>query len=201
MELKQYARIIKNEKKLILTLMALTALAALGFTYLTPVHYEASVSLFLDRDGTQATDQFKYDGYYALQAKDLVASNVEKMLQSPQLVDAIYRQSAVDPSFRDIKSYKQRFTAHKLSSDYVEVGFTSKSRDDAGKLGKALVDTVNQELRQEKDTSSQEIAFFVQAGDPVILEKMSDPLENGVLGLISGLFLGTFIAFLKHYLA
>ena len=199
MELKAFVKLFRAERRLIASVTLLTALAAAGSALWLNRGVEASVSLFLDRSGTQATDQYKYDGYYALYAGEIVADNVEKLLTSPQVVEAIYRQAGIDPRFEDLKHYKKRFTAHKMSNQYVEVSFSAASRPDAGRISQSLLSAVNANLAALQAQSQNEVAFAAAPAAPVIIEKRADlPLTLG-LGLVSGLALGLFAALLKKY--
>jgi len=201
MELKSYLKVIKSEKKMIIAFTLLTAIFAWIFSVYMPAKYEASVSLFIAKNGAQTTDEFKYDGYYALQSGEIVANNVEKMLQSPQVVEKIYGASGVDSDFKNIKSYKKEFTAKKMSNSYVEVSFRTANRQDAEKLAAALTQTVNEQLKQSGDRSQNEIAFSVENNRPIVIEDKPDATMNLLVGLLSGAFLGVFAAFLKKYFA
>lgn len=201
MELKSYLIVIKSEKKMIIAITLLTALAAWIFSIYMPAHFETSVSLFIAKDGTQTTDQFKYDGYYALSAGEVVADNVEKMLQSPQLVEKIYGASGVDPNFKNIKGYKKKFTAKKMSNSYVEVSFQTPNRTDAEKIAEALTKTVNEQMNGISSQSQNEVAFKIENTEPIIIESKLDATLNLFVGLLSGAFLGILAAFLKKYFA
>jgi capsular polysaccharide biosynthesis protein len=201
MELKEYAAVIREEKKLIVRLTLLTLLFSLLFSLALPVRFETSVSLFLSKKDSQPTDEFKYDGYYALEAAESMAEHIEKTLQSPEVVDAIYQKSGIDPQFKNLKSYKKKFTAHKMSNQYVEVSFTSARREDAAKLSQAMVATVNEKLAAISSGSGQEVSFSVSNSQPVTLEKRTDPVQSALLGLLSGFLLGLFAAFLRKYLS
>lgn len=201
MELRQYAKLIKAQKKMIAATALVTAIAAWGFSVYMPTQYQTSVSLFITKSGTQDAQEFKYDGYYALESGEIVADNVEKMLQSPQLVEKIYSGSGIDPDFKNLKAYKKKFTAKKMSNSYVEVTFETSSREDATKLSQALSDTVNEELKKTSDRSQEEVSFMIEENAPVILESRPDARINLLVGIISGLFLGVFLAFLKKYLS
>ncbi len=199
MELKSYLRIIGSEKNMIIVSTLATAAAAWIFSLCAPANYEASVSLFVAKNGTQATEEFKYDGYYALESEKIIADNVEKMLQSPQLVERIYAASGVDPAFRNLKAYKKRFTAKKMSNSYVEVSFEASSREDAEKLAAALSEAVKAEVREAESRSGSEVAFSVKDSAPIILEDKPDAETNFLIGLLGGAFLGIFAALLKKY--
>lgn len=201
MELKSYLQIVAAQKKLILACGLIAALAAWGFSASAPTEYDASVSLFLQKSGSQATDQFKYDGYYALDSGEILSDNIEKLLQSPQVVDAIYQESAVDPEFRNLKSYKKKFTAHKMSNLYVEVSFEAESEADAKNISQAITRVVNARMETLDRESGSEIAFRVADAEPIIVATSPDANTNALFGLVSGLLLGVFAAFLKKYFA
>lgn len=201
MELKDYLRVIKRERKIIILATLLCAAGATAGGLLTPVRYETSVSLFLNRQDTQATDQFKYDGYYALQAADLVADQLEKALQSPEIVNAVYEQSGLQPGFGNLKGYKKKFTAHKMSGQHVEIGFVSTSAIEAERLSGALTTVANRRLSEMSAASAGELSFSVSSNRPVTLEKHPDLGLIALLGAVSGLALGIFLSFLKKYLS
>jgi capsular polysaccharide biosynthesis protein len=201
MELKSYLKIISSQRNMIIAVTFITAAAAWVFSLYAPTSYDTSASLFIVKDGTQTTEEFKYDGYYALESGEVVADNIEKMLQSPQLVERIYTASGIDPAFRNLKAYKKKFSAKKMSNSYVEVSFEASSREDAEKLATALSEAVEQEMQDTEARSGSEVAFSVKNNAPVILEDKPDATMNFLIGLLSGAFLGIFAAMIKKYFA
>lgn len=201
MELKEYFKIIEKDKRVIIKTTILTLAFAIAFSYLQKTSYESSVSLFIIKDGTQSTDEFKYDGYYALQSGEIVADNLEKMLQSPQVVSEIYQTANIDSNFDKIKKYKKSFTAHKMSNQYVEVSFNSETRENAEKISKSITKTVQQKMEQAKSSSEDEVSFSIENNAPVIIEKKPDIALNSLIGIFSGFFLGVIIVLIKKYFA
>lgn len=199
MELKSYLKIIKAEKKMIIAFSLITGLAAWAFSTYMPAKYNASISLFVNKQGSQETNDFKYDGYYALESGEIIADNIEKMLQSPEIVNEIYSKSQIDPNFKNIKSYKKKFSAHKMSNLYVEVSFETNKREDAEKISEALIKTVKEKIGNTEIESAKEISFSVSNNQPIIIESRPDAIINGTIGIFSGLFLGILAAFLKKY--
>jgi capsular polysaccharide biosynthesis protein len=116
MELKEYIKIIKKRSKLILVVATITGSFAFLFSTIQPVKYETSLSLFINKNETQETDDFKYDGYYALQASEIIADSIEQWLKSPEFVNAVYQKAQVDQDFRNIKSYTKKFTAKNVGA-------------------------------------------------------------------------------------
>lgn len=201
MELKEYFKIIEKDKRVIIKTTILTLAFAIAFSYLQKTSYESSVSLFIIKNGTQSTDEFKYDGYYALQSGEIVADNLEKMLQSPQVVSEIYQTANIDSNFDKIKKYKKSFTVHKMSNQYVEVSFNSETRENAEKISKSITKTVQQKMEQAKSSSEDEVSFSIENNAPVIVEKKPDIALNSLIGIFSGFFLGVIIVLIKKYFA
>jgi capsular polysaccharide biosynthesis protein len=199
MELKEYLKIIKKNSKLFLIIGIITAVSAFIFSIAQPVKYETSLSLSIIKDKTQVTDNFKYDGYYALQTSEIIADSIEQWMKSPETVDAIYKEAQVDSEFKNIKSYTKKFIARKMSSQQVEVKFKTDTREEAEKISQAVVEIINNKVKTLKESSEQEISFLVDSENPVIVENRPDAILNLIIGLISGLALGIFIIFLKRY--
>ena len=199
MELKEYLKIIKKNSKLILTIGIITAVSAFVFSAAQPAKYETSLSLAVIKDKTQTTDDFKYDGYYALQASEIIAVSIEQWFGSPEIVNAIYQKAKIDQDFKNIKSYTKKFTARKMSMQYVEVKFESKTREEAEKISVAAIEIINNKVEKLKESSEQEVSFSVSSGNPVTVENKPDEILNLIIGLISGLALGIFVVFLRRY--
>jgi capsular polysaccharide biosynthesis protein len=201
MELKEYLKITRRNLKLIITISIITAVSAFVFSVAQPIKYETSLSLSVIKDKTQTTNDFKYDGYYALQTSEIIADSIEQWLKSPEVVNAIYQKSEVNQDFKNIKSYTKKFTAKKMSSQYVEVKFKSNTIKEAEKISVATSEVINAKIEKLQETSDQEISFLISSGDPVIVENRPDAFLNLIIGLISGLALGVFWVFGRRYFA
>jgi len=95
-ELRNYVKIAKKRSKLILFVGMVVGLFSFLFSILQPLKYDVSLSLFISRDKTQRTDDFKYDGYYALRSGELIADSVVQWMKDPGTVDKIYKKAGVD---------------------------------------------------------------------------------------------------------
>jgi len=199
MELKNYLKIIKKRFKLVLIIAAITGLSAFLFSIAQPLQYEVSLSLFINKNKTQETDDFKYDGYYALQAGEIIADSIEQWMKSPETIDVIYNKAKIAHGFKNIKSYTKKFTAKKMSSQYVEVKFKADSREDAEKISAAIVEVIGSKTKTLEENSEQELSFSIESGNPIIVESKPNIFLNLVIGLISGFALGIFAVFGKEY--
>ncbi len=199
MELKEYLKIIKKNLKLILAVGAIAGLSAFLFSSFQPVEYETSLSLLISKNKTQETDDFKYDGYYALQAGEMIADTIVEWTKSPAMVNAIYQEAEVSGNFGSIKSYAKKFTAKKMSSQHIEIKFNSNTKESAEKISSAAVKIINDKIKTLEKNSEEEISFSVSGESPIIVEKNPDALLNLFIGFISGLILGIFLVFGKEY--
>ena len=199
MELKQYLKIIKENAKLILIITLLTVLFSFVFSAIKPTKYDASLSLLISPNKTQETDDFKYNGYYALQAGEIIADSTEQWIKSPEFVSAVYQKAQLDPNFRNIKGYAKKFKADKMSSQYVEVKFETDTKEEAEKISQAITKVLNNKTEILAENSQEELSFVIVGSQPIILESRPNIVFNMIIGLIAGLFLGIFTVFGRRY--
>lgn len=199
MELKEYLKIIKKNLKLILAIGAIAGLSAFLFSSLQPVKYEISLSILISKNKTQETDDFKYDGYYALQASEMLADAIVEWTKSPAMVNAIYQEASVAGNFGSVKSYSKKFTAKKMSSQHIEIKFNSDTKESAEKISAAAVKVISNKIMDLEKSSEEEIAFSANGESPIIMEKKPDASLNLIIGFISGLVLGVFGVFGREY--
>ncbi len=199
MELKEYIKIIKNNLKLIFVTALITSFSAFLFSSLQPVKYETSLSLFLSKDKSQMTDDFKYDGYYALETSGIIADSIVQWIKSPELVNSVYQKAQIDGNFKNLKSYAKKITAKKMSPQYIEVKFETNNIDQADKISTAIIDKINNKIQSIKKDSEGEIAFLISNENPITIKKEQNIFLNSIIGLISGIILGIFFVFFKRY--
>ena len=198
MELKEYLKIIKRGISLVLSLTLLVGLAALIFTASQETLYETSLSLSISRADTQETLDYKYDQYYAIQASELFANTVEQWLKSPEVATKIYQKAEVELPVKSLRKLTKKFRANKMASQYVEVGFKAKSKDEAKRISSATL-AVLQDKAALLSQVDRTALFSIIGAEPVIVEDKPDIGLNTFLGLVTGLFLGIGLAFLKEY--
>lgn len=200
MELKEYLVIIKKEYKIIILIAFLVAISTFLFSINKKTTYETSLALFVDKNTTQQTDDFKYDGYYALQTSEILVDNISAWIKSPTIVALIYQESKIDQNFENIKSYTKKFTTKKMSSQYIEINFQTDSEEDAKKLSTTIINMTKNKVKSLEKDSLEELAFSINNENPVIIKNKSELFLNSFFGFVSGIFLGIFIVFLRRYL-
>lgn len=199
MELRDYLKIIKRHYRLVFIITIVVALSTLIFTLASPVVYDTSLSLFITRATSQATKDYKYDGYYAIKSAELFSDNIEQWLASPEVVVEIYEQAEVNLVFRSLRNLRKKFKAYKMSPQYVEVRFKAREKEEAQKISRALPEVL-QGKTHELAGAVKDISFNIKGATPVIVTNIPKPLLNSLIGLVSGFVLGIFVVFFREYL-
>lgn len=199
MELKEYIGIFKKEKKVISGTILSVLVFVLILSGLKGAYYDNDMLLLISRSGTQNTPDYKYDGYYAVQASDIFSDNVSQWLGSASIANEIYTRAKAESEMRSLKDFSKVFKADKLSSQYVRVRYQTSSREAAIKLAHAMADVLQEKADLLSKSSVEQIGFKVIYSDPLSVESKSDLLFNGILAVIGGLFLGIFMALGKNY--
>jgi capsular polysaccharide biosynthesis protein len=199
MELKEYIRIIKKQKNVILNSVIALVILTTAFSLAKPVSYENDLILLVGRKGTQDTDNYKYDGYYAVQASDIFADNVSQWLGNASLVKEIYSRAGVKNESGSLRGFTKMFKAKKLSSQYVEVRYATADSQSAVKLAHAIVDVLGERAEALRTASNEEISFKIIYNDPLTIKTSNNLLLNNILALVGGLVIGIFLALGKEY--
>jgi len=198
MELRDYLKIIKKHYLLILLVTILAGASSFVFTLASPVIYDTSLSLFITPSASQDTQDYKYDGYYAIKASELFSDTVKQWLESPEVVVEIYKKAEIDLELTSLRKLRKIFSAYKMSPQYVEVRFKAKNKEEAQKVTNTIP-LVLQGKTHELTGAAKDVSFNIRGANPVIVENIPKPLLNSLIGLISGFVLGVFIVFFKEY--
>ncbi len=199
MELQEYFEIIKRKFKLIIAIVFVVTFSTFLFSVLQPVRYETSLSLHLSKDRSQQTNDFKYDGYYALEASEKIADSIVQWAKSPELVNSVYQKAEVDGGFGSLKSYTKKFSVKKMSPQYIEVKFETNNAEEADKISVAITEEINNKMIKLKNDSDGEVSFSVNNENPIIIQKQKNIFLNSIIGFISGIAFGIFFVFFRRY--
>jgi hypothetical protein len=202
MEFLEYLRIFK--KNLFLFLITFLIVIGLGVGYRAyqnsrPISYEVSLLVNVTRSGIQATDTYRYDDFYRLQADERFADTVVRWLENPRIVTNIYNETGKISGDINLKELSKFFKAKRLSSQIIDVRFTSQTSRDAQDTSEALVGVVNRETKQLNQYQKEDNWFKVIGDEPVIKEKKIGWKDILPISIALGIFLGIWTVLIKHY--
>lgn len=141
-----------------------------GPTY--TVHYSYLVSL----SEREETDDFRFDGYYALSATDLFTATLASWVGAPEVVVAAYEEAGVATS-QDPRDVARTVTAEKKAPQLVAVTVRHKDQAVAEKLAQGLQVVMERNVEQYHDQGIPELIFRVVATSPWLgISRLSAPV-------------------------
>jgi len=203
MDLKQYLKIfLKNRIWFLITILCVIVIGAVYGKYKEsrPVSYQISLLLNVTRSGTQTTDAYRFDDFYRLQADEKFADTVVKWLVNPRIVTDIFNENGMISGGIDLKKLSKFFKPKRLSSQTIEVNFTSNSAREAQDLSESTVKALNSEIKSLNQYQKEDNWFKIVGDEPVIKEYKVDWKNVFLVSLILGVFLGIWTVLIRHYL-
>lgn len=197
--LQEYLTIIKNYKYILFSIGIITAIATFIFTTRQPSYYNSSLSLLVSSSQIQETQDYRFDGYYTIQATDLFSNNIEAWLKSPEVVSGIFNISKINIGASNIKELTKIFKAEKLAPHYVEVRYKTSSGEDAARIASAITEALSEKTKSLGETSKNQTAFSVSGGKPITVLTKPPVLVNTAVAFVAGLFVGFLLVIIKEY--
>lgn len=200
MELKEYIQIIKKNIKIILAVTLAVIFASLIYFYVQPISYDTSLTLDVTRLGTQATQDYRYDNFYRLQADDKFADTVVKWLASPRVVTNIYAKANIDTKNLSLTRLSKSVSAQKQSSQIVTVNFSSPSQKSAQRISESLVKVISQDTQKLNKYQKETNWFKIISEKPIIVKHTFNYKIIFLGAFLVGIFLAFWVTLIKDYL-
>lgn len=200
MELRDYLKLYWAQRWLIGTLAVVLAATAFIVTATQPVRYAASESFAVNRINPEATPDYQYDGYYALQAADIFSKTVESWFATPSFLNSIYSAAQVDPEIESITTLPARFNVKRYSAQNIVVRFTERTQERAEKVAQAVASVLMERTAALNRDPQDRPLYEVIGSNSVIAPTQPNPWLYGVISLVIGFGLGLFVAAARHYL-
>jgi len=190
---------LRTTWKWIAAITVVVVAATVVFTMLKPVTYTTSVSFSINRINKEQSAYYEYDGYYAIQAADLISQTVVSWFLTPSVLLEIYETAGVDPAIDSLNEFAARFKTRKHSSQNVVVTFTERDEANGEKLGAAVIEVVEEMGAGLNQSSDAQALYGVVGSTPVIVEDQADWPITVAVGVLAGLILGTGFVTVRYY--
>lgn len=200
MELRDYIKVYWQQRRLIALIVIVATGVALLVAGTRPERTGVSISFAINRTNREATTQYQYDGYYALQASDLFAQTVVSWFSTPSVLLEVYEQAKLDPAIQSVNSLPSRFSVRKYSSQNIVVKFTETNDDRAAKVAEGLKMVMESKASKLNQTSDGKSLFEIVAGSPVIAPAKPNLGLIAAVTVVLSLAMGMFVAAARHYL-
>ena len=192
-------QIVNKYKFFIIIIVIIALICSYLFAVLKPVEYDSSISFSINRINKQETEEYQYDGYYAIQASDLFSQTVMSWFMTPSVLLEIYDDAGVDPQITSIERFTSRFKTKKYSPQNIVVRFKERDRTTAEKISNSIIKIVEEKSAVANQTSDQKALFEVLGAKPVIVEKKVSLWLSLVLGFIAGLVISMILIYIFAY--
>jgi len=201
MELKEYYKILKSNISVIIYAILIAVVVVYAWSVRVSQTYSASLLLNISRTETQSTADYRYDQFYRLQADEKFAETIAEWLKSPGVSKDIFDKAGITTSEKSMRQLAKSFQAVKLSSEIVSVKFSTQTEDEAKKIASAAASVVAEKTKNLNSEARDSNWFKVDMSNSVILKNTQDLRINLAIAALAGLFIGTLLAFGKHYIS
>lgn len=202
MELRLLINLLKKNVVAILLVCLATTVGAAGYTLRRPISYDIAVALVTNYEGKNVSENaapyYRFDGFYAFQAAERFSQVVVGVLKSANAASEIYQRAGIPLEATSISALSKMFKPQKTTERVVEVTFSATSKEEGGKLAKALAEFMNVQA-QIASKASKEGSFSVAVSEPVVLKTTSHLLIWTLIGLLGGFGLSVSFVVLIYY--
>lgn len=130
----------------VLLLSVVAALVAWGMASRVAPTYEVHFSYLVSLSARDNVNEYRFDGFYALQATDLFAATLAKWAAAPEVVVRAYQEAGLEVPSEDPRTLTRSVRAEKVAPQLVAVTVRSQSRDVAEALAVGLQDVIAQNV-------------------------------------------------------
>lgn len=191
MELKEYIIIFKKHFNFFLLIVALAVAAGIIFQIARPLNYKAHLTLNVTREGSQKTEDYKYDDFYRLQADERFADTVVRWLGTPGIAADICKKTNLESD--------RKFKARRLSSQMIEVTYIAPNIKNAQDLANSTIEILNQETKKLNEYQKNESWFKILGSQPIVAENKFVLWKLLLVSLLTGIFIGGWAVLIRHY--
>lgn len=201
MELKELLLIFRRDFRFFANLTV--GIFALGMLVILvwPLSYRTALSVNITRAGKQLTTDYKYDNFYRLQADERFADTVVRWLKSPRVSADILNESGVSTIGLTQRQLSGFFKAERLSSQLIEIEFSTRETASAQKISGAVEKILNAQTEKLDVDQNEESWFKIVKDEPIIRLAKPDWLRLAVGLAMLAFFVGFWTTLGRHYLS
>ncbi len=164
-----------------------------------PRGVRVSMAFTIAEQARQETADFSYDGYYSLQASNLVAETLISWLSTPAFIKDLYDRAGLAMTDTGAAAAAGRlFRARKFSSQNVVMTFNAPDRVTAERLSAQAAALLPAKVAGLVLSPKAQPLFVATPSAPVISDAVIPPAAASVAGALIGTFAGFAGAYYAH---
>lgn len=157
---------IKKKLPMLLLISVTAAVLALVIAKQVAPSYEVHFSYVVSLAQREAAPEYRFDGYYALQATDLFSATLAEWLTAPETVVAAYQAAGLALPSEDPRQVTRALRAEKAAAQLVTVTVRSAQREEAEKLADGLRQVMAKNIQAYHDQGAPAAQFRAVATTP-----------------------------------
>jgi hypothetical protein len=199
MELRDFVNIFWKQRQVLMSIIVVSGLIGwMVFMLQSPIR-GADLTLNIARTGVQQTADYRYDGFYRLQADERFADTVVRWLESPRILSDISVSAKVQPIDRQPWQFGGAVQSERLSSQVIRVQYRTRTVDEAKRFSQSLLTVLNRETERLNGKDADESWFVVEGGEPVVTDGRFDWLPAIGLAVACGVFVAFWTGLIRYY--
>jgi len=139
---------VRRQLPLLVLIGAMAGFLALVIAGRMSGNYKVYFSYLISLSEQQTTDDYKFDGYYVLQATELFGETLAAWVRTPEVLVAAHERGGLVLASEDPRHLGGLVEARQEAPQLVTVVVQGKSRDRAEKLARGLQDEMEERVRQ-----------------------------------------------------
>lgn len=201
MELKEYYKIWRENVSVAIFVTLIVIIIVYAWSVKKSETYSTALLLGVSRTETQSTAEYKYDQFYRLQADEKFSETIVSWLKSPGVAKDIFKKAGAVADQKTMRQLSKSFHAEKASSEIVSVSFGAQNEEEAKKIANAVFSIVSEKTKSMNSEARDLNWFSVDMTDLIIAKNIQDLRINLIIAALLGIFIGTLLAFGKHYIS
>ncbi|HPH78920.1 MAG TPA: hypothetical protein PLH65_02450 [bacterium] len=161
--------------------------------------WDGATTLILKQEivADKSADNYKFDGYYAVEANQIFSDSIETWLEAPDFIQLVYDKAQVQ-SPEKMSSLKGTFDFDKVISQSVAVRLNGGSKDEVNKLMNAMISVMKEKTESLLVDQDGRSVFTIDSTPVLILQHEVDfKLQFGI-GLLGALCMGVFLCYFMY---
>jgi len=199
MELKEIIKIIIKARIIFFIVFLVTIFSAMGWLLFQPKKYQTSLAIDITRESVDQTADYRYDQYYRFLADEKFADTIVQWTKDPQIVKDIFDKAGVQTETKNLKYFSGLIRGEKLSSNFVQIKFSVREKDNAEKIAKAINEIFSNKTSKINESAKSNNWFKLNFGRAIIVEYHPCFALVLLLSAIGGLILSVFAVMLNYY--
>lgn len=179
--------LVKKKLPILLLISVTAAVIALVIAKQVAPGYQVHYSYLVSLSSRDQVGDYRFDGYYALQATDLFAATLASWVETPEVIVAAYQEAGLDLPSSDPRALGRAVRAEKAAAQLVTVTVRASEREAAEKLAGGLRVVMDLNVEKYHDEGVPAVVFRAVATEP-----WTGTIKLSILLIVIAAFIFTF---------